>query len=147
MNKQIYPKVIKNNKQYDAYCERLMELDTKPAKLSAVEQDEMDLLELLIDHWEAQVFQKKKLDPIQLLEYLMENHNMSRNDLIAILGIQKSALSQILAYKKGLSKEVIRKLAEHFKMSQDAFNQEYPLRLDPPQADAIEKKQQSKVLN
>jgi HTH-type transcriptional regulator / antitoxin HigA len=33
-----------------------------------------------------------------------------------------------LNYKKGLSKEVIRTLAAHFKLSQEAFNRPYKLR-------------------
>jgi len=32
-----------------------------------------------------------------------------------------------LHYKKGLSKDVIRKLAAHFKVSQEAFNRPYAL--------------------
>jgi HTH-type transcriptional regulator/antitoxin HigA len=69
------------------------------------------------------------MDTIELLKYFMENKNITRNDLIEILGINKSALSQILSYKKGLSKSVIRTLADYFKVSQEAFNREYELKL------------------
>lgn len=47
------------------------------------------------------------------------------NDLAQILNIGKSTISEILNYKKGLSKENIRKLAEYFKLSQEAFNRPY----------------------
>src|SRR5687768_7124163 len=94
------PKVIKTITQYDSYCERLMELDTIDRKLSQEEKDEFELLELLINNYEAKSIKRKKMDPIQLLKYLMDNHNMTRNDLINLLGIGKSALSQILAYRK-----------------------------------------------
>ena len=33
----------------------------------------------------------------------------------------------MLNYKKGLSKQVIRKLADHFKVRQEAFNRPYKL--------------------
>jgi HTH-type transcriptional regulator/antitoxin HigA len=52
---------------------------------------------------------------------------MTRNELMQILGLSKGAVSQILSYKKGLSKEVIRKLADTFKVSQEAFNRHYPI--------------------
>ena len=41
--------------------------------------------------------------------------------------MSKGLVSDILNYKKGLSKEVIRKLAERFKVSQEAFNRPYKL--------------------
>ncbi len=37
-------------------------------------------------------------------------------------------LYEILNYRKGLSKEVIRNLAAYFKVSQEAFNQRYSLK-------------------
>jgi HTH-type transcriptional regulator/antitoxin HigA len=87
----------------------------------------MELLELLIDNWESKVYATKPKDPIQLLKSLMEVHQLKSVDLVKILGIQRSAVSQILSYKKGLSKDVIRKLSEHFKLSQEAFDRPYKL--------------------
>jgi len=52
---------------------------------------------------------------------------MKAQDLTAILGISKGYVSDILNYKKGLSKDVIRKLAEYFKVRQEAFNRPYNL--------------------
>jgi HTH-type transcriptional regulator/antitoxin HigA len=43
-------------------------------------------------------------------------------------------VSEILNYNKGMSKEVIRKLAHHFKVSQDAFNKAYDLKVDGKKA-------------
>lgn len=88
-------------------------------------EDELELLELLIDNWEKDNLKNDESDPIELLKFLIENHNMERSDLIKLLGISKGALSQILSYKKGLSKNVIRKLSERFKVSQEAFNRPY----------------------
>ncbi len=55
----------------------------------------------------------------------MDEHNMKAKDIVDILDISKGYVSDILNYKKGLSKDVIRKLAEHFKLSQEAFNRPY----------------------
>jgi HTH-type transcriptional regulator/antitoxin HigA len=120
--------VIKNKKQYVEYCDKLMELNFKPS--SKANNDDIELLEVLIDKWDKDNYKTPKMDPIQLLNFLMSNHNLNRNDLINLLGIGKSAVSQILDYKKGLSKEVIRKLSEHFKVSQEAFNRPYPIKAE-----------------
>jgi HTH-type transcriptional regulator/antitoxin HigA len=60
----------------------------------------------------------------------MKDEGMKAKDLAALLGVNKSYVSDILNYKKGLSKEVIRKLAERFKIRQDVLNR--PYRLDKP---------------
>ena len=52
---------------------------------------------------------------------------MKAKDLVEILGVSKGLVSDILNYKKGLSKEIIRILSAHFKISQEAFNRPYKL--------------------
>lgn len=118
--------IIKSKKQYVEYCNRVMELASK--KTTKAIEDEIELLELLIDKWDSDNYKQPEKDPIELLKYLMENRNMKRVDLVKLLGIKKSAVSQILNYQKGLSKEVIRKLSDYFKVSQDAFNRSYPIK-------------------
>jgi HTH-type transcriptional regulator/antitoxin HigA len=115
--------IIKSKKQYKEYCNKVMDLASK--KPTKEIEDELELLELLIDNWEKDNLKNDESDPIELLKFLIENHNMERSDLIKLLGISKGALSQILSYKKGLSKNVIRKLSERFKVSQEAFNRPY----------------------
>ena len=118
--------IIKNKKQYKEYCDRVMELASK--KHSKETETEMELIELLIDKWESDNLKKEDMNPIELLRNLMENHSMERTQLIDLLGISKGAVSKILNYKKGLSKVVIRKLSEYFKVSQEAFNRPYLIR-------------------
>lgn len=117
--------IIKNNKQYQEYSNIVMDLASK--KPTNTIEEEMKLLELLIDNWENKVYITETKDPIQLLKKLMEIHQLKSVDLVPILGIQKSTLNQILSYKKSLSKNVIRKLSNHFKLSQEAFNRPYEL--------------------
>lgn len=118
--------VIKNTRQYDQYCIRLMDIDTK--KPSRATDEEMELLELLIDKWEHEQFNRTKMNPVQIIEHLMEIHELSRNDMLRILGIKRSALRQIISYQKGLSKNVIRKLSEKFCIAQETFNRPYTLK-------------------
>jgi len=119
-------KLIKNKEQYKEYCNQLEQLVFSSSKTKEV-NDEVDLLTLLIEKWDNEHNTFRELDPIKLLRSLMDEKKMKAKDLVDILQISKGYVSDILNYKKGLSKEVIRKLAEHFKVSQEAFNKPYKL--------------------
>lgn len=119
-------KVITSVVQYKKYCNTLEELVFSGAKDKNT-KDEIALLTLLIEKWDAAHLSSTDLDPIQLLHSFMNDHQLKAKDLVDILGISKGYVSDILHYKKGLSKEVIRKLATYFKVSQDAFNRPYAL--------------------
>jgi len=115
-------KVIKTKEQYLEYSLRLKKLWDQP---TAANEDERELIEVLIETWERENLKQPDSDPVQLIKFLMENHQLSRNEMMEILEINKSTLSKILNYQKGLSKNVIRKLSDHFKISQEAFNKPY----------------------
>jgi HTH-type transcriptional regulator/antitoxin HigA len=119
-------KVIRNKTQYNDYCKKLENLVFSGQKDSRT-KDEIDLLTVLIEKWDAEHNTFDELDPIQLLHSFMEDHKLKPKDLVEILAVSKSYVSEILHYKKGLSKDVIRKLAERFKVTQDAFNRPYKL--------------------
>jgi HTH-type transcriptional regulator / antitoxin HigA len=118
--------VIKKKAQYDDYCNRLEKLAFSKSKTKNSE-DEMELLTLLIEKWDDEHTTFSDLDPVQMLHSLMEDHEMKAKDLVDLLGVSKGYVSDILNRKKGLSKEVVRKLAARFKMSQEAFNRPYKL--------------------
>ena len=121
--------VIDSREKYFDYCNKLEQLIFSESNNKEME-DEIDLLTLLIEDWDKKNSSVTELDPIQLLQSFMKDHSMKAIDLANILGISKGLVSEILAYKKGLSKEVIRKLSEKFKVNQEAFNRPYNLSLD-----------------
>lgn len=121
--------VIKSRKQYNDYClilEALLETDRKGKEA----RDEVDLLTLLIETWDREHSTFKETDPVQFLHGLLEEHNMKAQDLVRQLRVSKGYVSDILNYKKGMSKEIIRDLAACFKVSQEAFNRPYKLRVN-----------------
>lgn len=124
--KSLKYKVIKSKPQYIEYCKKLEELIFSSPKIRAA-NEEIDLLTLLIEQWDKEHNTFKELDPVKLLHSLMKDHNLKAKDLVDVLDVSKGYVSDILNYKKGLSKEVIRKLAERFKVSQEAFNRPYEL--------------------
>ena len=118
--------IIKNKEQYHLYC-NILESLTNIEEKDINTEDEIDLLTLLIEKYDEEHNTFNEVDPIRLLRSFMEDHHLSATALSDMLGVSKGYVSDILNYKKGLSKEVIRKLAEHFKVRQDAFNRPYPL--------------------
>ena len=121
-------KVIESEKQYDEYCRILHDLDFSEKKTKQV-KEEIDLLILLIEKYDEEQNSFSTLNPIAILKSLMADHNMKAVDLSKLLNVSKGYISDILNYKKGLSKDVIRLLAAHFKVSQEAFNREYKLKV------------------
>lgn len=119
-------KVITSEKQYIFYCKTLENLVFSAPKTKEI-KEEIALLTLLIENWDSRHNTFEEVDPIRLLKSLMHDHKMKAKDLVDLLGVSKGYISDILNYKKGLSKEVIRKLAQRFKLSQEAFNRPYKL--------------------
>lgn len=119
-------KVITSKSQYKEYCNVLEQLVFSGVK-DRNTKDEIALLTLLIEKWDADHILSAEMDPVQLLQSFIKDHNLKAKDLVGILGISKGYVSDMLNYKKGLSKEVIRKLANYFKVSQEAFNRPYKL--------------------
>jgi len=119
--------VIKSKEQYYDYCKKLEALlefnDDGNDK-----GDEIDLLTFLIEKWDADHSEFNEIDPVELLHSLMIENNFKAKDLVNILGVSKGLVSDILNYKKGLSKDNIRILSGFFKVSQEAFNRPYILK-------------------
>ena len=120
--------VIDSRKQYDHYCRLLEKLADHPAAAESEPiQQEIELLTVLIEKWDNEHNSFNDSDPVQLLKTLMADHQLKARDLVDIMGVSKGMVSSILNYRKGLSKESIRKLAGYFKLSQEAFNRPYKL--------------------
>jgi len=118
-------KIIKTEKQYDEYCnilEKLVLLNKKK------DMDDIELLTFLVEKWDTDNLPEMDTDPIQLIRALMEENQLKSIDLANILEVNKSTVSRILNYQKGLSKKSIRILSSHFCIAQEALNKPYQLK-------------------
>jgi HTH-type transcriptional regulator / antitoxin HigA len=118
--------VISSQNQYNAYCERLADL-IKIKNKTRVELDIINLLALLTKRWDEEQRPLSDGDPVEFLRLLVKQNNIKASDLAAGVGISKSLLSDILHYRRRLSREVIRKLASRFNVSQELLNKPYNL--------------------
>jgi len=121
-------KIIKTDTQYNKYCNILESLVDGGKKSKAI-QDEVELLTFLIEKYDEEHNTFDDEDPIELLKSLMKEHKMKAVDLAKLLYVSEGLVSDMLNYKKGLSKDTIRILSEKFKLNQEAFNRPYQLEI------------------
>lgn len=119
-------KVIKSQEQYYSYCDILENLISRN-QIDEPTQDEIDLLTLLIEAYDIQNTTFEDIDPIKLLKSFMDEHNIKQKELAELLNISPGHTSDILNYKKELSKTLISKLSNIFKVREDIFNKTYQL--------------------
>jgi HTH-type transcriptional regulator/antitoxin HigA len=119
--------VIKSKAQYKEYCTTLQSLVEGSARNKSI-QDEIDLLSVLIQRWDADHSSFDEVGPVSLLRSFLDDHGMKAADLARRLEVSKGYVSDVLNYKRGMSKDFIRKLAYLFKVAQEAFNRPYKLK-------------------
>lgn len=122
-------KRIKNLKQYNKYTELYEELLYKGLKKDV---DRIDLLELLIEDFDNKTIQEigipEKMNPVELLVYLLEENNLNKSELARQLNVSRQLITEIINYKRNISKRMVMKLSERFKIKPAAFTQEYELK-------------------
>ena len=121
---------IVTRKQYDEYCKQHLELGKILSAGNGTADTESDyyVLQLIIeDYARKQKNPFDKLTPVDLLKALMEEYGYSGYKLSKELKIPQSTISDILNYRRGFSKDLIRKFATKFELSQEPFLKEYEL--------------------
>jgi HTH-type transcriptional regulator / antitoxin HigA len=127
MKNVIKYKVIKNLKQYNEYCDIHEMLILKDNQKSS---DEIELLELLSEDYDKRVMKEKSsnLNPVELLKSLLKDSEISQSEFSKSIKVSKQLISDILGYRRNISKEIVIKLAIYFSMSQEAFSRKYSLK-------------------
>lgn len=126
MEKALKYTVIKSLSQYTEYCdihESLMLQDDPQVN------DEIELLELLIEDFDQRIMDTKVegLNPVELLRSLMRDSNINQSELANSIQVSKQLISDVLGYKRNISKDLMIKLSNFFSMNLAAFSREYDL--------------------
>lgn len=123
------PKVIKTEEEYEATLERIEELmDAEPG---TEEFDELELLAMLVDSYEAQTYPIDLPDPIEAIQFRMEQADLKQKDLIPFLG-SRSKVSEVLSFKRTLSLTMIRNLHRELGIPAEVLLQEPGAKIPPP---------------
>ena len=116
------PKRIETGEEMDHFIE-LMEPLSRAIEHGTASPEEIalhSLLATLIKEYDERTYPLPAVDPIGMLQFLMEQRNLRATDLTPIFGA-RSIASMVLNGKRELSKTHIRKLAEFFHVSPAVF--------------------------
>src|SRR5437879_11640444 len=86
------------------------------AKSGTTKGDRLDVLATLINAYEAEHYPMDPPDPIEAIEFRMEQQGLTRRDLEEIMGT-RTRIADVLNRKRGLSIAMIRLLHERLGIS------------------------------
>src|SRR4051812_635122 len=102
---------------------RLMERNPEPG---SAEGDRLEVLALLSETYEAKHYPIEPADPIDAIEFMMEQKGLDRSDLEPALG-QSGRISEVLNRRRPLSINMIRALVGLLDIPADILVRPYPL--------------------
>ena len=86
-------------------------------------KDKIELIQILIDEYDNRTLDHSSdMNPIELLNYILTEDEISKSQLARDLGVSKQLISDILNYKRNISKVMVMTLSDRFKMQPKAFN-------------------------
>lgn len=116
--------------QYNQYCERHEKLTFKDYDGNL---EEIELIQILIDEYESRTIEKPKgMDPVEMIQYLIEENGLSKSQLAKEIDVSKQLVTDILNYRRNISKAMVNKLAERFCLNPSAFSKAYKLKNSKP---------------
>ena len=113
------PHVIHNEAELEAYTDTLFQL-TALERPSRSQVEAIELLTLLVEHYEQEHYSIPAADPVSVVRFLIEQQNLAQRDLIPQFG-SESAVSMFLNGQRNLTIEQVRKLSIRFKLPVDLF--------------------------
>lgn len=102
-------KPIRSEKNYEDALGMLARL--WGAKAGTRDGDRLDVLATLIDAYENEKFPIDSPDPVEAIQFRMEQQGLSRKDLEPMIG-SRTRVAEVIGRKRGLSITMIRKLHE-----------------------------------
>jgi HTH-type transcriptional regulator / antitoxin HigA len=102
-------KLIRNERQYKDALNRMDKLKSKKVKKGSDKAEELDMLSLLVDHYEVTQGPLSKLKPIAAIKYKAKQQGISETQLTKVFGY-RSRKSEIFSGARKLSLEMIRRI-------------------------------------
>ena len=111
---------VHSEAENDRYTAALYDLEQHQDTWGTAEKELADLLTLLIEDFEERNYRLPKASPPAVLQFLMEQHGLKKEDLAGIFGTS-SLVSEVLSGKHELNKDHIRGLSARFHVSPEFF--------------------------
>src|ERR1700728_114153 len=113
------PRLIRSDKELAEYTHALLTLTAKPQP-TAAEQDAINLLNLLLEHYETVRYPVPKGTPIQILRQLLDRDGVNQSSLAPDVGGANDA-SLLMQGKRLFTRSHIARLSKRFKVSPNVF--------------------------
>lgn len=117
---QIRP--IKNEEDYNAALRKIDQLID--CKENSKEEDELEVISLLVWHYEEKHYRIESPEPVQAIKARMNALDLRPKDLVESIG-DKSRVSQVLSKKRKLTLRMIHNLSRQLGIPVETLAQEY----------------------
>lgn len=116
--KKLKLKIINGEKEYKRALSAIEQLwDSKPG---TEEHDALEVLGLLVEHYEERTVPMEDPDPVEAIRFRLEQMGKEQKDLVPILS-SKSRVSEVLSRKRRLSLVMIRRLHDELHIPFEAL--------------------------
>lgn len=113
-------KVIRSEKQYEEYLEEARQLIALHPRPGTSDSDRLELISVLLEAYENDQYPVEAPDPIDAINFRMEEQGLKQADLIPYFGT-RSRVSEVLGRKRPLTVHMIRALALGLGISTDTL--------------------------
>ena len=101
------PKLIKNEHEYSETLKRIEQI--QDAEPGTPEGDELELLALLVENYEEEQYNIKDADPIDVIEYYLEENGLKQKDMAGIIA-DKALVSKVMNRERNLNLRMVKNL-------------------------------------
>lgn len=122
--KTIEVAVIRDVADYENALKRIREIFN--AEPGSDEFYELKMLSMEVESYEEENMSFPDVDPIDIIEFVLEQHGLKQNVLVGILG-DKTTVSKVMNRKRPLTLDMIRNFCTSFRVPVEALIQEYKL--------------------
>lgn len=114
-------RAIRNDHELDDAIALINELLDRQ-RLDERESDYLDVLSTLVERYEESVHPIEPASDAAILESLLRDRNQTQRDVARSTGIAYSTLSCVLHGKRQFTREHVRAICKHFKISPTVFH-------------------------
>lgn len=127
-------KIIKTEAEYNEACAQiynLMNSSDEPIEPNSAEGEELELLSLLVEKYEREVYPVEAPSPIEAIRFRMEQMNLRQSDIAPLFG-GKTRISEVLNGKRPLNLKIITLLNEYLGIPLESLiNSDKEIKLEP----------------
>jgi HTH-type transcriptional regulator / antitoxin HigA len=127
-------KIIKTEAEYNEACAQIYKLinsSEEPIEPNSSEGEELELLSLLVEKYEREVYPIAAPTPLEAIRFRMEQMNLRQNDIAPLFG-GKTRISEVLNGKRPLNLKIITLLNEYLGIPLESLiNSDKEIKLEP----------------